>query len=465
MSQKLLVNLLAEIEKRSKSKFRIDDFCFDKQLSFIKDSSRFKVATCSRRAGKSLACAADLIDTAQSKAGATCLYITLSRSNAKKIIWRALLEIIDKNNIEVSINETDLSLKFPNKSIIYLTGAKDSTEIEKFRGLAINLVYIDEAQSFRSYLKELIDDILVPALYDYQGTLVLIGTPAPVCVGVFYDANHGKGWSKHHWTIMDNPHIELKSGMKVVDILREERERRGIDENDPTYLRESLGQWVNDLNSLVFKYNPVRNTYTALPEGEWNYILGCDIGLDDADAIAVIAYSHQHKESYLVEEYVKAKQDITSLANKIHEFNKKYKPVRIVADTGGLGKKIVEELKNRHGLHIFAAEKSRKMEFIALFNDALGSGNFKIKSDSVASHDYTQIQWDVDKSGKRVVSDIFHSDIADAILYAWRECRNYVQLEPVRVVKTAQDSIDLWEEEQDFAVQNKQNKPWWDDTN
>ena len=37
------------------------------------------------------------------------------------------------------------------------------------------------------------------------------------------------------------------------------------------------------------------------------------------------------------------------------------------------------------------------------------------------------VEWDYDKStsAKRVISDVFHSDITDAVLYAWREARHY----------------------------------------
>jgi len=455
-------SILKELLKRKTSSFKLEEFCFSKQLAFIQDPAKFKTATCSRRSGKTVGCAADLIHTAKTYPDTVSLYITLSRNNGKKIIWRELLKINKKFNLQAIPNETELSLTFPNSSMIYLSGAKDKTEIEKFRGLALKKVYIDEAQSFKAYLKELIDDILAPALYDYDGTLVLIGTPGPICAGTFYEANHGEGWAKHHWTILDNPHIKKKSGKEPEEILRQERERRGISETDPTYLRESLGQWVNDTNALVYKFDSTKNLYEELPEVDWTFIFGVDIGFEDADPIAVIAYSHTHDTAFLVEELVTTKQDISALAKQLQDLDVKYKPVKMIIDSGALGKKIAEELRNRFQLNLFAAEKTRKLEYIELFNDALRTSKFKVKSDSIIREDWLKLQWDY-KNNKKTVSDTFHSDISDSVLYAWRECRNYFQDEVKQIKRlTPTEEQELYEDQLDEEFLRNKNKAWWE---
>src|SRR5437899_3259744 len=145
------------IKAKETPKFIIEDYLFKEQLDFVKDSSRFATAVCSVRAGKTVSCAADLIDTCLKLPGTTGLYITLSRTSAKKIIWADLRRIIRKYKIDAAFNETDLSVKFSNDSLIYCSGASDETEIEKFRGLSnVALCYIDECQAFRSHLKELV---------------------------------------------------------------------------------------------------------------------------------------------------------------------------------------------------------------------------------------------------------------------------------------------------------------------
>lgn len=99
--------ILAEIQKRAErvqvKKFSIEDYCFKEQIAFIRDPAKFKTAVCSRRAGKSEACAANLVDTCQNTKNATCLYITLSRVSAERIIWRTLLKIIEEHQLKVKI--------------------------------------------------------------------------------------------------------------------------------------------------------------------------------------------------------------------------------------------------------------------------------------------------------------------------------------------------------------------------
>src|ERR1700753_2203232 len=158
------------IDRFGKKSFSLESFLFDKQFEFVHDPHPFKTAVCSRRSGKTVACAAHLISTALSQPDINCLYITLSRSTAKKIIWTELKKINRDYNLGAIFNETDLFVKFPNASVIYVSGANDESEIDKFLGVPLKLCYIDECQSFRSYIRELIDRVIAPSLMDYAGS-------------------------------------------------------------------------------------------------------------------------------------------------------------------------------------------------------------------------------------------------------------------------------------------------------
>ena len=442
--------LIAEIQKRKskseKPQFIFGDFCFDKQTDFFRGKgSRFRTTVCSRRAGKTVGIAADMIDTAIKESEVNLLYITITQQQARAIIWSDLLKIIEEYELECKTDNTRLIIMFPNKSKIYIAGAKDRTEIEKFRGWKLRKCYIDECQSFRSYLKELINDIIIPALRDLRGGLYLTGTPGPVKAGVFYEYSQSKNWKSHHWTAFDNPYMHSPPDLDLEEILREERIIRGIDESDPSYIRETFGRWVEDKDSLVFKFSRAKNTYTTLPTaGEWNYIIGIDIGYNDSDAIAVIGYNTHHKKVYLVDEHVKNKQNISQLVAVIKEYKEEYNPIRMVMDAGALGKKIQEELRMRHGLNIDAADKARKVEFIELLNDDLRTEKFKAFNKSLFEEDCMLVQWDKDSRIRNPerpkISDTYHSDICDAVLYAWRECRHYLSEKPVDSPKEGTNS-------------------------
>lgn len=431
-------------------RFNITQFLFDKQLAFVEDPANYKVAVCSRRAGKTVACAAHLIHTAINSPGVICLYITLSAANAKKLVWKELKKINLDFKLAGHVNESELCITFQNGSVVYASGAKDKSEIEKFRGLPIKLCYIDECQSFREYIEELIDDIIEPALLDYNGSLCLIGTPGAVPAGYFHDcAEVSEVWSKHKWTFFDNPHIAQKSGKTHHELLARVLTRRGIAINHPSIQREYFGKWEFDSDSLLVKYDKTKNDFESVnPQHKYNYLMGIDIGFNDSDAISILAYSDTDPTTYLVEEKITPKQGITELVNQINEVNSKYQVTKMVMDMGGLGKKIGEELIKRHSIPVEAADKTRKMENIELMNDALRTGRLKAKAKSRFAEDSYLVEIDRDKTkpDKIVVSDRFHSDIIDSVLYAFKLSPAYAYVEPPPA--TARRGTKEWAEAQ-----------------
>lgn len=417
---------------KRRKRFAIDTYCFAQQKAFLQDEAKFKTAVCSRRSGKTVGCAVDLIDTALKFKDTVSLYLTLSRKNAKRIVWPELLRVNRDFGLNGKINETDLSIKYGNGAMIYVSGAKDKTEIENYRGMALKKAYIDEAQAFGSYIEGLIDDVISKALFDHDGTLCLIGTPGMVPAGYFHDCSHSSKWSHHSWTMFDNPHLELKSGKTAMQLVKEDCERMGVGLDHPKIQRECYGKWVIDTESLVFKYNSEKNHYASLPDFQaWETVIGVDLGFDDSDAIAVLGWNPNDKRCYLIEEHVRAKQSVTDLAGKIAEIIERHNPLRVVMDTGGLGKKIAEELRKRFSLPIVAAEKSRKFEYIELLNDGMRTGRFFANKDSRFAQDSMLVEWDRDAStpDRLKVSDTYHSDITDAVLYAYREAMHWLSEE------------------------------------
>lgn len=407
--------------------------------------------------GKTIACAADLIDTALNLPGDVA-YITLNRRNAKRIIWREILKINKQFNLQGKPDNTELTLTMPNGNIIHLSGAKDEAEIDRFRGVSLRKAYIDEAQAFRPYIQELVEDVIEPALTDYYGSLILIGTPGPIPAGYFYNITHNKSWSHHYWTMQENPHIKLKSGKEPLEIIKELAERRGLSLDSPGIQREYFGKWVKDVDSLVYHFSADKNIYTAIPDNkDIIYVFGVDIGYKDADAIAVLGYSPSLRKVFLVEEYVQNKNDITTLVTKIKELQAKYDPVKMVMDAGALGKKIQEEIRTRHSLHLEAAEKTRKAEFIALLNDDLRTGKFQAPVGSRFEEDSYLLHWDYSNPDRPIVSTSYHTDIGDAVLYGWRECKHFYERDAEPIKPTVDEYMKLLEQKEAEALERQMN--------
>lgn len=434
MDQELLEALIADaIALTAKPKFRLEDFLFKEQLALARDPAKFATAVCSVRAGKTVTCAADLIDTALSNDGVTCLYITLARSSAKRIIWADLHRINREYDLGGIPNESDLSFRFPNRSLIYCSGASDASEIEKFRGLSnVALAYIDESQAFRAHIKELVEEILIKRLYDTNGRLRLIGTPGPIPGGYFYDASHSDKWSHHAWTLHSNPWIERKSGVTVAQLIQQDCDRKGVTLDDPSIQRECFGRWVLDSNSLLLEYKAERNHFDDLPKGAWHYVLGMDFGFEDADAFSVLGWQDHSPATYLVEEVIAAKQTYDQMVENFDKLMKKYPFSKVVADPGGGGKKLIESLRLRYPIPMEAADKLGKIANYGLLNNALRTGRFLAKNDSRFAQDCNLLERDRDKStpDKTVVKG--HSDSVDSCLYAFKESPAYAYTPPVK---------------------------------
>jgi phage terminase large subunit len=419
------------------------DECADlflEQRNFIDDKARYKVAVCSRRAGKTSAIARKLRKVATGGWEHNAIYVAKTTDQCKRIMWNILLQVLQKyhRKKEYKTNASDLSVYFyKTNSFIWLKGASDSTQILKLLGIKIKFACIDEAQSFPSYLEYLIDQVLSPALTDLQGELALTGTPNPTCSGYFYEVSHRNTWSQHHWTIENNT-FYIASAMKenpnvhsVTDIIQQEANRRGVTLDDAAIQRDFFGRWSKSTELQVYKYAREKQDFMQLPELSFEVVLGIDVGFDDHDAIVCLGFNKSERCCYLLEEYKQNKTDITTLAEKIKHFVKKYAPYVCVIDAGALGKKISFELSTRHQLTLVAAEKERKAEYIALMNDDMHNGRIKIKAKSRLAQEMQMLCWDQEyfDSGKFIENPDFDNHLCDSALYAWRWAYHYLYRE------------------------------------
>lgn len=401
---------------------------FTAQNDFVENTARFIAAQCSRRAGKSNALALRFFNTMKKYPGAQCIYIALTRDSARSIMWPVLMEHDEKYKIGCQFLESRLTVVHPNGASLRLVGADSKNFIRRLKGVKSPGIAIDEAQDFGSHLQSLIDDVLTPTISDYaDGWLALTGTPGPVPNGYFFEVTQELkyGYEVHKWTVLDNPYMP-----NAKEFIEELKKKRGWTDTNPTLLREWKNNWILDVQSLWIHYNEKFNNYDTLIQNgsvKYNYIIGVDIGYRDADAIAVLAWSEQHNTTFLVEEIITSKQDITDLADQLKKLQTKYKPDKIVMDAGALGKKIHEELLRRHQIAIEAADKTRKQENVEFLNDALRLGAFKAKSSSRFAIDsyLVQIDWDKSTPDRIIIKKQPHSDIIDAVLYAFKASLAY----------------------------------------
>lgn len=398
--------------------------------------------------------------------GINCLFIGLTRLSAKGIIWKDILKVIDKKHkLNASFNSSELTMTFPNGSVIWLTGVDaDEDEMNKLLGKKYRLVCLDESSLYTINLHRLVYGILKPAVADpnsqgERGTICMMGTSSNFTKGLFYELTTGKepGWSLHTWSAHDNPHVRKQWQEELDEIARE----RPLFKETPLYKQWYLNQWVIDTEKLVYKLNVEKNLFDKRPSqlspNGWSYVLGVDLGFEDDSAFVVCAFHEQDFTLYIVSTFNKKGMDLTDVANKIKELMITYPIGKVIVD--GANKQGIEEMRRRHGTPLEAADKQDKVTFIELLNAELIQAKIKINSKCInLISEMMGLVWKttgdvIDLPKKEHPSLPNH--LCDALLYAWRYCYAYMAEIPARkpVMGTKawqdQENEQMWAKERE----------------
>jgi hypothetical protein len=458
--------VLRELKKRLQNKVDVLKDALPQQKEFINDPSKLKAILATRRASKSFTAGLYLFKEALDNPGVSCLYLALTRDSAKKIMVKDVMSTINKKyKIGAKFNKTELSYTLPNGSIIYLLGIdSDEDEKDKVLGQKFKLVVIDEAASFKTDQKELVYKILKPAMTDLKGTIIMIGTPGNNIRSLFYKVTTGeeKGWTVYNWKATDNPYV----AKQIQDEMAELIAANPLIVETPLWRQMYKGEWVIELDKLVYRYNEERNSVSKLPDishkTNWKYILGIDLGWEDASAFVVCAYNEFDTNLYIVKTYKKSQMDITDVANKIKSIMKDYEISKFIVD--GASKQAVEEIKNRHKIPLITADKAGKADFINLMNAEMIQGKIKLldKETEDLTTEWQTLIWD-EKAKKKTEHSACPNHLADAALYAWRYCYNYLsERETPPPDPTSEEAVDaFWEKEAD-NLDRKKAVPFWE---
>ena len=521
----------AEIEQRNqKARAAIFAQLFPKQQNVITDPYRTKSLLCPRRSGKTHTAISAALMKCLEKPDANVVIITLTLGTAKKLYWKAILQFdtqydlgLQDDNRKGGVHATNGTATFDNGSSIHLVGAQKVAEIEKLRGGSYDLVIIDECKSFSPYvLRELIDDVLDPALMDRRGTLLLIGTPGSILAGPFFEATsptfkndandpitrsyddpgpfwtekerrRWPQWSFHSFNQSHNIHCpELWE-----DALKKKYTKRWKDDH-PTWVREYLGKWVNSGDEMVYAYarllsddvgqqcrahfypdydSEATNKHGLPTAHEWKYILGIDMGFEDDTAIVVCAYSETLRAMFLVYEFKKTHMRPNEIGQRLQQLQRDFdgKIEVMIADTGNLAKMLVADLNERFDLYLKPAEKKNKLDYIELFNADLHSGLIKFRAESELAKEMLELTWDLRDSTKEQMARAGKlketrnkpNHLCDAILYAWRYCHHYWAIEASPEEELSETEKFLaWDDEcaekASLAKMSSSDTPWYE---
>lgn len=441
--------------------------CHPKQRAFVEDPGRRVAALTARGAGKTTATLVRLLTKMLRIPRARVVFIATTREAARILIWEKLKFVTEALGIETDFKEVRLELWFPqNGSMLRLVGCDDMREIEKLRGQSFHEVAIDEAASHPKVLLEhLIDRIIGPRLGNYDGCIVLIGTPGHFLNGPFYDATrrgsemhrpyeerfaeHYAGWirwSSHTWNLQDGA-ATIPDLAKLWEEALVEKAAKNYSDDNPVWRREFLGEWSADDTDTVFKYRVTHNQWdpirvgslrlAKLPEDrkDWLYGYGLDLGFVDKFTCHAFAFSPSDptRTIYHVYEFGAPgmyPRKIAELligegldaANPGGLIGATGYPAGMVADMAGSGESILKELLHVYGIPIAPVEKKRddKIATIELLNGDLLDGRLKIMKGSQLETQMLALQWRYDEFGKPSENKSQANDHTDAAIYARR---------------------------------------------
>ena len=426
------VAALRELARRTLVQRRADELLMDqhtKQAAFVADPRPRIAAHCGRRAGKSHAIAKRLARTALVNPDGVSVFVAISAARAIEILGRGMTLFSRRHllNAQQVQMHGQTYWRFPNGHRVWCAGCKNRADAEKFRGDPYCAAVVDEADSMRHHLEYLVEDCLDPALLDRRGWLALTGTPGATPQGYFYEITTGDGrpqWPTYHWTALDNPYLP-----HARDWLKERRLELGLQEDSPTYRREWQGEWVRDLDSLCYPYDPARNRRDGPLEysEHWRFTLGIDLGASP-DPTAFVALAHKPGiPGVRIAEAEQFHRLIPSAAAaRVEQWRQhdRYPKATVVPDTGGLGKAYAIEWADRYGIQYEPANKTDVAGQIAIVGGMLRTGELLLHVPGAREliDEWTVLPWNAQRTGP---DPSYAHHLSDAARYGLLHLRQY----------------------------------------
>ncbi len=209
----------------------------------IADSEhRFRVLISGRRFGKTHLAIREMCKVA-SKPDQKIFYIAPSYRMSKGIVWDQLKKKLRDLNWAKKINESDLSIRLVNGSIISLKGADNE---DSLRGVGLDFVVLDE---FADISQKAWGEVIRPTLSDTGGGALFCGTPKGIgnwSYDLYQQANiDPKNWKSFQFTTIQGKQVP-----------EEEIVQARNDLDDRTYRQEYEASFETYSGQVYFNYGP-----------------------------------------------------------------------------------------------------------------------------------------------------------------------------------------------------------------
>lgn len=436
----------------------------ERALSLIREGKRHTLLYGGSRSGKTHLFVYLIILRALLYAGSRHLIYRLHLADVVNSIWLEtlprVLDTFQGIGKHLKYNETRHVLTLANNSEVWMAGVDDTRNADSVLGKEYATIYANEASQ-------------IPYLTHWKVRTRLAQKIEGCQAREFVDLNPS---TKAHWTykeyIAKQDPIQSKPGNIVAVAkpetfgfaqLNPEGNRENIDSDyldslgqAPASMRRRfyLGEYADDDGLLVFPI-PETGKYAGNDFEQWAQVVGhanvrfaagLDLGFDDADGFAIIAYCAKPKiaipadlaermgKRWLIYEYKARRTGLAELAKAVAA-GLETTMQRVVAlgcswscfvysDTGGGGAKMVYDLRMMHHLPVRPAYKRDKKAAIELLQDEVKGSQFMVPAAGAFDQEAEAIVWTKDPETGEIIREIddraFHPDLMDAILYAMR---------------------------------------------
>ena len=319
------------------------------QLDIHKDETRFKIAVCHRRFGKTVLAVNELIKSAM-----TCelerprfAYVAPSYRMAKNIAWD-YLKHFSRPIPGVQFNESELRADYPNGARIQLAGAENP---DSLRGAYWDGVILDE---FSMMAPRMWSEIIRPALADRKGWAFFIGTPLGKnhFFSMYEAAGSLEGWSRHFLPASQTGYVdkeELEAARREMD------PDEYAQEFECSFSAAIKGAFYADL------INEAEEKKRILPIDHDRYVnvdTAWDLGIGDSTAIWFV--QRVGKEHHVIDYYEASGVGLDHYAkvldSKPYKYGKHYFPHDVAAKELGTGRSRASVLRDL-GINVDMAPK------------------------------------------------------------------------------------------------------------
>lgn len=474
---------------------------FPEERAFFDDPAQLSAAECGRRAGKTRGVVRDHLRDLLTIPDYRGLYLNSTRPEAERLAWignrgDGFKPLIERMKLPLKLDNTDLTIHNPaTDGWMHLRGADDEAELRKRLGTPYHKVTWDEWQKIPPKLSLSIREVFFPSLLDYGGKFRGTGTPTRQMTGIAWDVTRPelekrtKGWSVHHWTLLDNPYFgrakqirhqtyvvwgakdEVVSGPHPANELEAAvqgcRWTKGIlalqhlyggpdvaPIDSPIMQREAFGRWVREDAAYVYHVHKVPTSQLwyarprvrddgfpdipkALADLPWNwrdafFSMGVDLGYyPDPFAFVLWAWHPHDRRLHEVASWKQTHLTSDEQMDAIKAVREHVGIGLVVADAGGPARGTVKgwskEWVERYGLPILEAEKQHKNTAIEVMNGDIVTHGVRLREDSELYAEMAELQWAtiVSATGRQVEDPTLANHCCDGALYAHRHSYQY----------------------------------------